>query len=193
MHETSPFVTFTSSLRTHKLHPRISATPRNIRGRLKTFWGHLRTSFETSHDSLGRSGCAGMKIKERVLRDQAALSGLQLGLMAAEHRLSLALIWMSTRRLVLCLPASLCALPRFAVCQWIALTAWQPPPAMPRSLINILRWLIMIPYSQTRRYGECRHELLPLTALFASQFTDTHQLHGHNREQTNFWWSDCHF
>lgn len=51
-----------------------------------------------------------MKIKERVLRDQAALSGLQLGLMAAEHRLSLALIWMSTRRLVLCLPAfSLCA------------------------------------------------------------------------------------
>lgn len=54
---------------------------------------------------------AGMKIKERVLRDQAALSGLQLGLMAAEHRLSLALIWMSTRRLVLCLPASLCALP----------------------------------------------------------------------------------
>lgn len=58
-----------------------------------------------------------MEIKERVLRDQAALSGLQLGLMAAEHRLSLALIWMSTRRLVLCLPASLCALPWFAVCQ----------------------------------------------------------------------------
>lgn len=126
---------------------------------LKAFWGHHQTSFKTSRDSLGQSGCAGMKIKERVLRDQAALSGLQLGLMAAEHRLSLALIWMSTRRLVLCLPASLCVLPRFTVCQWIALTAWQPPPAMPRSLINILRWLIMIPYSQTRWYGRCRDKL----------------------------------
>lgn len=50
-----------------------------------------------------------MEIKESVLRDQAALSGHQLVLMAAEHRLSLALIWMSTRRLVLCLPACLCA------------------------------------------------------------------------------------
>lgn len=67
-----------------------------------------RTRFETRRDSLGRGRCAGMKIKERVLRDQAALSGLQLGLMAAQHRLSLALIWMSNRRLVL--PASLCAL-----------------------------------------------------------------------------------
>lgn len=162
-------LTLKSPLWTSKLCPQVSATSRNIRRRLKTF---SRTSFETSDDSLGRSGCAGMKIKERVLRDQAALSGLQLGLMAAEHRLSLALIWMSTRRLVLCLPASLCALPPAAVCQWIALTAWQPPPAMPRSLINILRWLIMIPYSPTRRDGGCRDELLPLTALFVSQLTD---------------------
>lgn len=48
--------------------------------------------------------------------------------------------------------------------------------AMPRSLINILRWLIMIPYSQTQQSGECRDELSLLTALFASQFADTHQL-----------------
>lgn len=146
---------------------------RYIRRHPETFWGHLRTSSETSPDSLDRSGCSGMKIKEHVLRDQAARSGLQLGLMAAEHRLILALIWMSTRRLVLCLPASLCALPWFAVCQRIALTARQPPPVMPRSLINILRWLLMSPYSQTPRYGECRDELLLLTALFASQFRDT--------------------
>lgn len=81
-----------------------------------------------------------MKIKGRVLRDGGALSGLQLGLMAAEHRPSSPLIWMSTRRLVLCLPASLCALPLAAACQRIALAARWPPPAMPRSLINILRW-----------------------------------------------------
>lgn len=132
MHRTSPSTQHLdvqseaeSPPRTSKLHPLVSATSRNIRRHLKTLWGHLRTSLETSRDSLGWSGCAAMKIKERVLRDQAALSGLQLGLMAAEHRLGLALIWMSTRRLVLCLPASLCALPRFAVCQWIALTACQ--------------------------------------------------------------------
>lgn len=81
-----------------------------------------------------------MKIKGRVLRDGGTLSGLQRGLMAAEHRPSSALIWMSTRRLVLCLPASLCALPPDAVCQRIALAARWPPPTVPRSLINILRW-----------------------------------------------------
>lgn len=81
-----------------------------------------------------------MKIKGRLLRDGGALSGLQLGLVAAEHRPSSPLIWMSTRRLVLCLPASLCALPPATACQQIALAALWPPPAMPRSLINILRW-----------------------------------------------------
>lgn len=68
-----------------------------------------------SDDSLSRVGGAGLEIKECILRSQAVLSGLQLGLMAAEHRLSLALIWMSTRRLVLFLPASLCALPLSAL------------------------------------------------------------------------------
>lgn len=129
-------------------------TSGNIRRRLKK-------SVEKRHDSLSRSGCAGMKIKEHVLRDQAALSGLQLGLMAAEHRPSSPLIWMSTRRLVSSAsPASLCALPPSAVCQRIALTAQRrPPPATPRSLINILRWLVMIPPGPARRDGGRRDRL----------------------------------
>lgn len=112
--------TFTSELETRIWS---EETSEGLLGTSEDVW---RTSPDIFSDVSWQLGLGWMCLYEDkggAVRDQAALSGPQLGLMAAEHRLRLALIWMSTRRLVLFLPASLCALPRFAVCQRIALAA----------------------------------------------------------------------
>lgn len=120
-----PWSPWFPSLRLH-LHLRVGNSNlkwRNFWGASWNIRGRLEDIFSDVSWQLGLGWMCLYEDKGGAVRDQAALSGPQLGLMAAEHRLRLALIWMSTRRLVLFLPASLCALPRFAVCQRIALAA----------------------------------------------------------------------
>lgn len=110
-----------------------------------------------------------MKIKERVLRDQAAPFGPQLGLMAAEHRLDLALIWMSTRRLVLCL--SLCT--ATVHCVPVNHISSMAATSSHAKVINKHPQMAHNDSLQSDEASEeCQDEFWLCTALFASQFTE---------------------
>lgn len=110
-----------------------------------------------------------MKIKELVLRDQAVPFGPQLGLMAAEHRLALALIWMSTRRLVLGL--SLCT----AIVHCVPVNCINSMAAT-SSHAKVINKHPQMAHNDSLQLDvaseECQDELWQPTALFASQFTE---------------------